>query len=104
MGSFARFGKNEDGVPVLTLNCAFCETASERVIKFYFSEQGKLRITFTERPGVRLFDKALEIVGAVSKNKLLSAAGKRDLDYLRYRIKATFSPEYTAEQKNEHLE
>lgn len=96
VGSFARFGKNEDGVPVLTLNCAFCETASERVIKFYFSEQGKLRITFTERPGVRLFDKALEIVGAVSKNKLLSAAGKRDLDYLRYRIKATFSPEYIA--------
>lgn len=96
VGSFARFGTNEDGAPVLTLNCAFCETASERVIKFYFSEQGKLRVSVTERPGVRLFDRALEIVGAVSKNKLLSAAGKRDLDYLRYRIKATFNPEYIA--------
>ncbi len=105
VGSLARFGKNEDGVPVLTLNCAFCETASERVIKFYFSEQGKLRFSVTERPGVRLFDRALELVGAVSKNKLLSAAaGKRDLDYLRYRIKSTFNPEYTAEQKNKHLE
>ena len=96
VGSLARFGTNEDGVPVLTVNCAFCETASERVIKFYFSEQNKLRITAYERPGVRLFDRALEMVGAVSKNKLLSAAGKRNTDYLRYRIKATFSPEYIA--------
>ncbi len=100
VGSLARFGTNEDGVPVLTVNCAFCETASERVIKFYFSDQGKLRIFVTERPGVRLFDRALEMVGAVSKNKLLSSAGKRDLDYLRYRIKVTFNPEYTAVQKN----
>ena len=101
VGSYARFGKNEDGVPVLTLNCAFCETASERVIKFYFSEQGKLRITFTESPGTRLFDRAAEMVGKVSKSRLLTEiAGKKELDYLRYRIKATFSPEYTAEQKN----
>ncbi|MBO7162701.1 MAG: serine hydrolase [Clostridia bacterium] len=100
VGCLARLGTNEDGVYVLTLNCAFCETASQRIIKFYFSGGGKMRITFSETPGVRLFDKALEIVGAVSKNKLLSAAGKRDLDYLRYRIKATFDPEYTAEQKN----
>ena len=103
VGSIARFGKNEDGVPVLTLNCAFCETASDREIKFYFVSRDKLRFSVKERPGVRLFDKALEMVGAVSKNKLLSAAGKRDLDYLRYRIKATFEPEYTAEKNKSSL-
>lgn len=104
-GGFARLGKNEDGIPVITVNLAFCETASSRVIKFYFLENGSLRITFTEAPGARLFDRAVALTGGITKNKLLSGiAGRADLDYLRYRVNATFNPEYTAAEIAKHLE
>ncbi len=97
VGCFARYGKNEENVPVITVNCAFCETASSRVMKFYFLESGTLRITVTESPGARLFDRAVSLTGGVIKSRLLSGiTGKADLDYLRYRINATFNPEYTA--------
>ncbi len=100
VGATARVGKNEDGVPVITLYLAFCETASDRVVKFYFLPGNKMRITFTERPGNMLFERAAEMLSAVGKNKLLSnLTGKSDTDYIRYRINSTFNPEYTAEKE-----
>lgn len=101
IGATARVGKNEDGVPVITLYLAFCETASDRAIKFYFLPENKMRITFTERPGSMLFERAAEMLSAGGKNKLLSnLTGKTDTDYIRYRINSTFNPEYTAEKEN----
>lgn len=98
VGGFAKVGKNEDGIHVITLYTAFCETASDRVIKFYFLPEGKMRITFTERPGNVLFDRAAEMLSG--KGKVLSnLAGKTDAEYLRYRINATFNPEYTGEKE-----
>ena len=98
VGAFARVGKNEDGVYVITLFLSFCETASERVIKFLFLDDNTLRMTFTERPGAGLFDKASEML--LGKGKILSSlAGKTDADYLRYRINATFNPEYIGEKE-----
>lgn len=98
VGSFARVGKNEDGIYVITLYVSFCETASERVFKFYFTPDDTLRITVSERPGNALFDRAAEML--VSKGRLLSSlAGKTDADYLRYRINATFNPEYIAQKE-----
>lgn len=98
VGAFARVGKNEDGVYVITLFLSFCETASERVIKFFFLDDNTLRMTFTERPGAGLFDKASEML--LGKGKILSSlAGKTDADYLRYRINATFNPEYIGEKE-----
>lgn len=100
VGSTARVGKNEDGIPVITLYLAFCETASDRVIKFYFLPANKMRITFTERPGNVLFERAAEMLSAGGKNKLLAnLTGKTDTDYIRYRINSTFNPEYTAEKE-----
>ncbi len=101
IGATARVGKNEDGIHVITLYLAFCETASDRVIKFYFLPENKMRITFTERPGNVLFERAAEMLSAGGKNKLLSnLTGKTDTDYIRYRINCTFNPEYTAEKEN----
>lgn len=98
-GALARVGKNEDGITVITVNCAFCETASQRVMKIFFLPNGKITLTFTETPGEALFERAAEMIIALNSGKILSSlAGKADVEYLRYRIRSTFNPVYQGEK------
>ncbi len=92
VGAFARVGENEDGVTVITVNTAFCETASERVIKLYFYPD-HMRVCIKESPGAELFDNAFATL--IPKGKIINTlTEKADIDYLKYKINCAFNPEY----------
>lgn len=100
VGAFARAGKNEDGIWVITLKLAFCETPSEKTIKFFFLSDGDMRITFTERPGPRLARRFTDLLNAAVKNRFITGiAGKGDKEYIKHKMNSTFEPEYTAVKK-----
>jgi hypothetical protein len=100
VGAFARAGKNEDGIWVITLKLAFCETPFEKTIKFFFLSDGDMKITFTERPGPRLARRFTDLLNAAVKNRFITGiAGKGDKEYIKHKINSTFEPVYTAVKK-----
>ncbi len=95
-----RVSQNEDGADVLILRIDFMETPCTREIRLYF-EEGGVRLRQTERPGqplMALFQNELRrkleeqpVVG--------TAVEKLDDDYITYRIRRVFAPEFIMKEK-----
>ena len=88
-----RFSQNEDGIPVLIIDCDFLETPYTRSYKFFF-EEGNYYGIFRESPGTELALNYKTLVGLLGDNgkKLESFFSKVDGDYLGVKFEKAFCP------------
>ena len=63
-----RFGTNEDGVIVLTLQIAYIEEATERQLKIYFPDKDHIELHWDEIPGNTMITDTLEMITMGSGN------------------------------------
>ena len=92
--SFARFGHDEDGRPVLTVRSDFIETPCSRIFKFYF-EEGDMICRAAEAPGAEFIlrcagDMLEELFAGTVVSKI---ADKLDMGYVYYKLEKLFSQE-----------
>ena len=100
IGCFGRFGRNEDGVEVLTVETAFCETASGRVMKFFFHPGGRMTVKVTETPGTSCMISALGQLGdMVPMRRLFAAASDiADPEYIAWKLGSVIDPVLVCEE------
>ena len=74
VGSRARLGFNEDGIPVLTVSFAFIEEPNERRVKILFRSPDELLLKWTELPGETIIGDTLEMIttGSGSANPIFT--------------------------------
>ncbi len=86
------FAENEDGIPVLKIECAFLETPFTRVFKFFFDAQYPYAI-FTEVPGNDISRIANVVASTVMPNveKMESVFTKIDGDYITNKLEKAFA-------------
>ncbi len=90
VNAHARFARNEDGTPVLTIGCAFLETPYYAEYKFYF---GRLPYAvFSETPGPDYVSVVPKIIGKIAAEKQLVDAvySKIDGDYIVAKLEKAF--------------
>lgn len=99
IASKAIFTSDEDDRPVLKLDIAFTETANVRKMKI-FIDGNRLFFRFTETPGIDFILEALDsTVGDIRSNKIIDMIFSRvDTDYLIYKLKSVFEPEFVGEE------
>ena len=68
VGTIGRFGRNEDGLAVLTLRIAFIEEATERKLKIVFTDPEHIRLYWSETPGDSIISDTLEMITTGSGN------------------------------------
>jgi len=91
--TYARFAKNEDGVPVLIVRADFTETPCSRIFKFFF-EDSKMICRAEEEPGAEFIVKtAGDMLEEVFSGTVVSRlAEKIDMGYITYKIEKVLSP------------
>ncbi len=96
--------RDEDGDPVLKLVCDLIETPSTRRIKLFFRGDGTVLLRQEEDPGAALIRSAiLDRKADLSAQPILGAAlGAIDNDYLTYRVRRSFAPEITLQERTPH--
>lgn len=96
---FGRFTTDENDTPVLVLDVGFCETASDRTIKVYFRTDGRIDVSFTERPGKQYLYYGIDVfLEAASKKRIIEQlTSKADPGYLHYKIQQVIEPTITGE-------
>lgn len=86
-----RFSENEDGVPVLIIECEFLETPYSRNYKFFF-EKGNYFAVFKESPGIEFASDTANIISLLGANgqRLENIFAKIDGDYLGAKAEKAF--------------
>lgn len=94
---FGRFTTDENDRQVLILDMAFCETASDRTIKIYFRPDGRIDMSFTERPGKQYLYYGIEnfLEAAAKKRIIEQLTSKTDPGYLHYKTEQVLEPTIT---------
>lgn len=97
-----RFTTDENETPVLILDMAFCETASDRTIKIYFRSDGRIDVSFSERPGKQYLYYGIDVfLEAASKKRIIEQlTSKADPGYLHYKIQQVLEPTVTGSLNN----
>lgn len=90
--SEGRFTENEDGVPVLLVNCEFTETPYSRRYKFFF-DCDDIRAEFSEQPAEMLPKAMPKIFSTLmpKSERLGTAFSKLDNDYISLRFEKAFA-------------
>ncbi len=68
VGVKARIHTNEDGIPVMSLQIAFIEEATERRLKILFLNEHQLELRWDEVPGNMIITDTLEMITMGSGN------------------------------------
>ncbi len=91
--AMGKFATNEDGVPILRIDCCFAETPYDRTYKFYFNNNEPFAV-FTEEPGGMLAKNPRVLFGLLGQNgqTLENLLSKVDGDYLTIKFEKLFSP------------
>ena len=102
ISSKAVFTQDEDDRPVMKLDIAFTETANVRKIKIFLCDE-KIFLKFTETPGIDFILEGIEAtIGDIRSNKIIDMIFARaDTDYLIYKMKTVFEPEFTGRERKE---
>ena len=96
------FCVNEDGIPVLKVECRFVETPFTRSFKFFF-EKGCYHALLSESPGMEISHKPQIFLGLLEESgeKIENLFDKFDGDYLGLKLENAFAPRLTMiEQKD----
>lgn len=90
--SEGRFTENEDGVPILIVNCEFTETPYSRRYKFFF-DSDDLRAEFSEQPAEMLPKAMPKIISTFmpKSERLETAFSKLDSDYISLKFEKAFA-------------
>ena len=94
------FTYDEDSRPVMKLDIAFTETANVRKIKIFLCGD-RLFVKFAETPGIEFILEGIETtIGDIRSNKILDMIFSRaDTDYILYKMKTVFEPEFTGKER-----
>ncbi|WP_130836908.1 serine hydrolase domain-containing protein [Lachnoclostridium sp. Marseille-P6806] len=95
VGTKGRFGQNENGVPVITLQIAFIEEAAERELRILFPDREHIVLYWSEHPGDVLIAGLLEqiTVGSGNTNPLVGQLlGMMNPDTLSRAIQSFIEP------------
>lgn len=95
VGTRGFFAKNEDGIPVLSLQIAFVEEATERLLKIIFTDPDHIELHWSEAPGDVIITNTLEMitVGSGNTNPLISSILERmNTDLITKSIQGTVQP------------
>lgn len=68
IGTKGRFGWNEDGKPVLSIEIAYIEEACSRQLKIEFSSRDRIVLKWNETPGDRIIEGTLAMITTGSGN------------------------------------
>lgn len=90
-----RFGTNEDGITVLTLQIAYVEEATERQLKIYFRSEDHVELHWDEIPGNVMIADTLEMITMESGNNsalMDKVIENIPMDLLRRNVIGTIQP------------
>lgn len=90
-----RFGTNEDGMLILTLQIAFIEEATERQLKIYFHDKDNIELHWDEIPGNTMIADTLEqlTMGSGNVNVIMDKViSNISIDLLKRDIQGTIQP------------
>jgi len=93
INAFGKFATNEDGIPILRVDCYFVETPYDRTYKFYFNNDESYAV-FTEEPGGMLAKNPRVLFGLLGQSgqTIENLLSKVDGDYLAIKFEKVFSP------------
>ncbi len=89
VGALGRFTTDEDDQIVLKLSLCYLESSSTRLLKFIFSDDGRLTLKCDETPGLLL---AMQSMADTVRNLPAGADWFKDLDYMQYLIRRVCVP------------